>query len=186
MFFCIQLFLTSCGNNLDEVKAISIDKDGPDEVTTQVTMYFTDMGKSKLKLISPLVHRYVQAEDEMKLECPEGMELTFYDSLQQVESVLEAEYGVLESNIQYMHVKDSVIFTNNKGERLDTEELHIYFDKDSLYTDKFVKVATEFGVISGTGLVANSSFTKYELLNITDSYYYLNENKEDEQNAENE
>ena len=114
----------------------------------------------------------------MKIECPKGMKVTFYDTLENIESVLTANYGLLLSEEQYLKVQDSVVFQNNKKDRLDTELLNIYFEKDSIYTDKFVKVSTESGVISGTGLVSNSNFTKYELLNIRDSHYNVNEKKE--------
>ena len=161
--------LFSCSNNLEEIKEVTAHSDGPDEITEGVTMLFTDMGKSKIKLESPLVYRFLE-EEKMRVECPNGMKVTFYDSLQMVESVLTANYGLLLSQEQFMKVQDSVVFRNNQNDRLDTELLNIYFDKDSIYTDKFVKVSTENGVISGTGLVSNSNFTKYELLGIRDSH----------------
>jgi LPS export ABC transporter protein LptC len=171
----------SCSNNLEEVKEVTAKSNGPDEITEGVIMLFTDMGKSKLKLESPLVYRFLDKE-KMKIECPDGMKVTFYDTLENVESVLTANYGLLLSEEQYLKVQDSVVFQNNIKDRLDTELLNIYFEKDSIYTDKFVKVSTESGVISGTGLVSNSNFTKYELLNIRDSHYNVNEKKDDEQN----
>ena len=173
--------LFSCSNNLEEIKEVTSKTDAPDEITEGVIMLFTDMGKSKLKLESPLVYRFLELE-KMKIECPNGMKVTFYDTLENIESILTANYGLLLSEDQYLKVRDSVVFQNNKKDRLNTELLNIYFEKDSIYTDKFVKVSTESGVISGTGLVSNSNFTKYELLNIRDSHYNVNENKEDEQN----
>ena len=173
--------LFSCSNNLEEIKEVTSKSHGPDEITEGVIMLFTDMGKSKLKLESPLVYRFLDME-KMKIECPNGMKVTFYDTLENIESVLTANYGLLLSQDQYLKVEDSVVFQNNKKDRLDTELLNIYFEKDSIYTDKFVKVSTENGVISGTGLVSNSNFTQYELLNIRDSHYNVNEKKEDEQN----
>lgn len=170
----------SCSNDLGEIKEVIAKSDGPDEITEGVTMLFTDMGRSKIKLESPLVYRFLE-KDKMKVECPEGMRVTFYDTLGNIESVLIAKYGLLLSEEQYLKVRDSVVFTNNKNDRLDTELLNIYFDKDSIYTDKFVKVSTENGVISGTGLVSNSNFTKYELLKIRDSHFNVNENVDDEQ-----
>jgi len=172
--------LFSCSNNLEEVKEVTSQSDGPDEITEGVIMLFTDMGKSKLKLESPLVYRFLDKE-KMKIECPEGMKVTFYDTLENIESILTASYGLLLAQDQYLKVQDSVVFQNNKNDRLDTELLNIYFEKDSIYTDRFVKVSTENGVISGTGLVSNSNFTKYELLNIRDSHYNVNEKKNDEQ-----
>ena len=173
--------IISCSNNLEEIKGVTSKSEAPDEITEGVIMLFTDMGKSKLKLESPLVYRFLE-EGKTKIECPQGMKVTFYDTLENIESVLTANYGLLLSKDQYLKVQDSVVFQNSKNDRLDTELLNIYFEKDSIYTDKFVKVSTKSGVISGTGLVSNSNFTKYELLNIRDSHYNVNEKKDDVQN----
>ena len=61
------------------------------------------------------------------------MKVTFYDTLENIESVLTANYGLLLSEEQYLKVQDSVVFQNNKNDRLDTELLNIYFEKDSIY-----------------------------------------------------
>ena len=63
--------LFSCSNNLEEIKEVTSKSDGPDEITEGVIMLFTDMGKSKLKLESPLVYRFLDME-KMKIECPKG------------------------------------------------------------------------------------------------------------------
>ena len=54
--------LFSCSNNLEEIKEVISKSDGPDEITEGVVMLFTDMGKSKLKLESPLVYRFLDVE----------------------------------------------------------------------------------------------------------------------------
>jgi len=174
-----MLFL-SCGNNLEEIKAVTIEQDGPDEISENVTLLFSDFGKSKLKMVSPLVHRFYLENDQMKLECPIGMEVIFYDTLQQIESVLTANYGLLLSDEQYLRVKDSVVFKNNQHDTLFTELLDIYFQQDSIFTDKYVKVSGENGVIAGKGLVSNTSFTNYTLNSITDSYIYVKQEKNNE------
>ena len=173
-----MLFL-SCGNSLEEIKAVSIEEDGPDEISINITLLFSDYGKSKLKMKSPLIHRYYLEDDQMKLECPKGMEVVFYDSLQQIESILTANYGLLLSDQQFMQVKDSVVFKNNQKDTLYTESLDIYFQQDSIFTDKYVKVSSEKGVIAGQGLTSNTSFTNYTLNSITDSYIYVNQNEDE-------
>ena len=77
----------------------------------------------------------------------------------------------------------SVVFFNNNDEKLETEELQLFFDKDSMYTDKFVKISTKDGVIIGKKLISNLNFTKYRILTITDSYYNI---EVDEENGEQE
>lgn len=178
--FMVGMLFLSCGNNLEEIKAVTIEQDGPDEISENVTLLFSDFGKSKLKMVSPLVHRFYLENDQMKLECPIGMEVIFYDTLQQIESVLTANYGLLLSDEQYLRVKDSVVFKNNQHDTLFTELLDIYFQQDSIFTDKYVKVSGENGVIAGKGLVSNTSFTNYTLNSITDSYIYVKQEKNNE------
>jgi len=139
-------------------------------------MYYTDMGNSKMKLISPEVHRF-EDNSNMILECPAGMELTFLDSLENVESVLIANYGKLYTKDQFMMVKEDVVFFNENNDTLFTDLLNIYFQKDSIYTNRPVRVSSKNGIISGNELVANSNFTFYRLLNIKDSHINYEESK---------
>ena len=166
-FLMTILMLSSCSHD-DSIDHLP-KQDQADEVTYEVEIYYSDLGKSKLRLVSPEVHRFTDKSNDV-LECPNGMELTFYDSLQQVESVLISDYGKLFTNEQYLLVKDDVVFHNNKRDTLFTDLLNIYFDKDSLYTDQGVKVSSLNGVVHAQELIANSNFTFYQLLKIKDSH----------------
>ena len=165
----ISLLVFGCSSSVEQIKNLSSNNSQPIEITTGVTMYYSDMGNSKMRLISPEVHRF-EDELEMTLECPTGMELTFYDSLENIESVLIADYGKLYTKDQYMIVKENVVFYNKNRDTLFTDLLNIYFQKDSIYTNRPVKVSSENGVILGNELVANSNFTFYRLLNIKNSH----------------
>ncbi len=170
LIFLLSIFITiNCGSSVQEIKEISSSVSKPIEVTYGVKMIYSDMGNSKLQLISPEVHRF-EKENEMIMLCPKGMELTFYDTLQRVESVLVSDYGKLYTKEQYMIVRDNVIFHNSNHDTLFTDLLNIYFEKDSIYTDQTVKVSSENGVLLGEELIANSNFTFYRLLNIKESH----------------
>ena len=170
-FFNFLLICTFSFHSCGDEKSLNhfSNKESADEVTYQVEIFYSDLGKSKLRLVSPEVHRF-NDKNSAVLECPNGMELTFYDSLQQVESVLISDYGKLYTNEQYLKVKDNVVFHNNKRDTLFTDLLNIYFDKDSLYTDQGVKVSSVNGVVYAQELIANSNFTFYQLLKIKDSH----------------
>lgn len=171
----VGMFL-SCGNTDAEIKEASGVNNGPLEVSEGVTMYFTDKGKAQIKLESPLMHRYaLKEENEMRLECPIGMHVTFYDTAGKVESILVANYGELFSNKEYIMVRDSVVFTNSKEEELVTDLLHIDFKKDCVYTHEKVKVSSPKGTITGIGLHSNSNFTKYKVHNISNGLYEFEE-----------
>ena len=164
--FLIILLMWSCNNN--DVNTLP-SKDQPVEITYQDSILYSDMGNSKIKLISKEVHRH-DSKNETILECPKGMMLTFYDSLQQQQSVLKSDYGKFYTEDQYLLVKENVVFSNYKKDTLFTDLLHIYFKTDSLYTDQGVQVSSENGVVFADELIANSNFTFYQLLNIKDSH----------------
>lgn len=169
------LFL-SCGNSKEQIQQVIAEDDGPTEVSEGVTMLFTDRGIAKMKLESPLMHRYELDEGaEMKMECPIGMVVTFYDSLGMEESKLTSKYGVLFSKNEYILVKDSVVFVNYKEERLTTELLHIDFKRDSVYTHQKVTVSSPKGTISGMGLHSNANFTNYKVQNINNGEFEMEE-----------
>lgn len=169
----------SCGNTDAEIQEVSVSNDGPLEVSEGVTMYFSDKGVPQIKLESPLMHRYDMSEgntNEMRLECPVGMLVTFYDTAGRVESILSANYGEMYSNKEYIMVKDSVVFVNNKEEQLITELLHVDFKKDCVYTNEKVIVNSPKGTISGVGLHSNGNFTKYKVHNISNGLYNIQDN----------
>jgi len=169
---------------MEEVQELVANNTPEGEISENVTLYFSDNGVSKIKLEAPILQKVVQPqsseeESQSDLICPQGMLVTFYDSLGKPESELYANYGKLLTNEQYLLVKDSVVFTNPKKDKLETELLHIFFDKDSIVTPEIVKITTKDGVIEGKGMTANTNFTKYRLNAITNSYYNLKENKEE-------
>jgi LPS export ABC transporter protein LptC len=167
--YLLFLVLFSCNSTtIKEIKNFSVSET-PVELTKGVTMYYSDMGNSKMKLLSPEVYRYT-INNEMILECPEGLEIIYYDTLQNVESVMLANYGKFYSKREYMLAKDNVVFYNKNKDTLFTNLLHIYFAQDSIYTDSWVKISSENGIISGSALQANSNFTFYKLMNIKNSH----------------
>jgi len=169
--------LFSCSNSLEEVNKMVENNTNLGEVSENVTLYFSDNGNTKIKLEAPILKKLSIYEDEQEenintnLICPKGMLVTFYDSTGIEESQLFSKYGKLLSEDQYLLVRDSVVFTNPKKEKLETELLHIFFNKDSISTNEVVKITTKDGIIMGEGLTSNTSFSKYQLHKITDSHY---------------
>lgn len=162
-----MFLFVSCGNTTEEINQMVVQDEGPAEISEGVTMLFSDRGLAQMKLESPLMHRYeLEKGKEMKMECPIGMKVTFYDSLGQKESQLTSKYGVLFSKKEYIVVQDSVVFINRKGEKLNTDLLHVDFKKDSVYTHQKVTVSSPKGTISGMGMHSNGNFTKYKVHNI--------------------
>jgi lipopolysaccharide export system protein LptC len=59
---------------------------------------------------------------------------------------------------------------NVEGESMTTEHVTFYREKDLIQTDDWVTIQTKTGVLHGRGLVANSAFTEYRILQPTGQF----------------
>ena len=80
------------------------------ETATGVSLNFSDLGKSKLLLNTPKLIKSEEEQGQLIMECPVGLELIFYDSLKNVESVLIADYGKLFSKKELLKVREMYSF----------------------------------------------------------------------------
>ena len=140
------------------------------ETAMGVSLNFSEFGQSKLMLKAPKLVRFEDEENQLIMKCPAGLELTFFDSLKNVESVLTADYGKLFTQNQLLDVQENVVFYNQKQDTLFAKELIIDFAKDSIYSKNEVTFSNIEGRITGNTLKANSNFTFFELSDISESH----------------
>jgi LPS export ABC transporter protein LptC len=160
----ILLIWGSCQSDLKKVDKIASQKEAQIETARQVDIQYYEDGQMRVKILAPTLKRYVTKNPY--LEMPDGLRVLFYDDRLEVKSRLTAEYGISYEEQDEMMVRDNVEFMNNKGERLNTEELIWNEKKENIYSDKFVKIKTEDEVIYGRGMEANQDFTDWEIRNI--------------------
>jgi LPS export ABC transporter protein LptC len=97
---------------------------------------------------------------------PEGFRVDFYDSVMNITSTITGNYGIHYRKREIMEARQNVVVTNfETGERLDTEELIWDQKKELIYSNKFVKISSEDGVIYGDGLEAEQDFSKRKIIN---------------------
>tara|TARA_Y100000589_G_scaffold124070_1_gene118337 strand:+ start:2163 stop:2723 length:561 start_codon:yes stop_codon:yes gene_type:complete len=169
--FFFLLSIASCSSSETQ---LVMTTEGVRDVFTEtamgVTLNFSEFGQSKLMLKAPKLVRFEDQENQLIMECPSGLELTFYDSLKNVESVLTADYGKLFTQNQLLDVQENVVFHNQKQDTLFAKELLIDFAKDSIYSKNEVTFSNIEGRITGNKLKANSNFTFFELSDISESH----------------
>ncbi len=173
-FLILDLLCISCFENKDVNPQELNNYFESLETSTGVILNFSDFGKSKLMLKAPKLIKSFSDNEQIIMECPEGLELVFYDSLKNIESTLIADYGKLFSEKQLLLVKDNVRFDNYNFDTLFAQELEIDFAKDSIYSEKIVTFSNKEGKITGKNLKSNSSFTFFELSNISESHLNYN------------
>jgi LPS export ABC transporter protein LptC len=162
--------LPSCKNDLDRVAAIEVPSNGPDRVTTNAEYFYSDSGRVLNRINAGTISEYT-GDDDPHTELTNGVELTFFDTAGHPSSRLTARRGQIMPKQQRMEVEDQVVFTNAKGEKLETEQLTWDQDSDRVHTDRPVKVTRTNDIIYGQGLDASQDFSRYTIRHITGSLF---------------
>ena len=158
-------FLLSCN---DEVVKTFEEYTGPAIEAENIITLFTDSAELKVKLQAP-VQWELQNKDR---EFPEGMQVDFYDDDTTHTSKLTANYGYyIDEAKTYKATGDVVIINDEKGEKLNTEELFWEPEKEIIYTDKFVRIQTKDEILEGIGLEAKEDFSSYKIKKPTGQFY---------------
>jgi len=95
-----------------------------------------------------------------------GVNMTFYNDVGRVESELTANRAELYEDQGFAEATGKVVVINEEGDKLETEKLYWYRDRDQIASDRFVKITTEEEIIYGDSMVANTSFTNYRIFRI--------------------
>jgi len=160
----ITAMLTSCKNDMETIRSLDYTDTVPGLTAKDIEIIYSENAKMQMKLESPLLVN--QEKDGPVLIFPEGFIVFFYDSLMNLQSTITADYGISFEKTKIMEARHNVVVENlEKGERLNTEELFWDRGKEIIYSDKFVKIATDEQVITGDGLFSRQPFNEIEIRN---------------------
>ncbi len=168
LYICLSVVLAaSCGSNtVDKIKISSDAKPLPIERGINISINYSDSGFLKARVFAPLLERY-SSEMQTQTEMKQGITAYFYNNDGKINSYLKSKYAMRDERSRIITARNDVIVVNNKGDTLRTEEL-IWDEKtDKIHSDKFVKINSPDRIILGTGLEANTDFSRFKVLNIT-------------------
>lgn len=163
--FCFLLLASSCSNDLGEAEMITSRANVNIETGKDVEIHYSDNGVTRIVAKGNTVTRHITQKPYMEFR--DGMELIFYNNEGKVESKMTARYATVLENSNEMTARDSVVVINEKGERLDTDELIWDEQKKIIYSNTFVKITTADEIILGKGMTANQNFTDYVVKSIS-------------------
>lgn len=156
--------LFACKNDLSEIVAMDFNDTIPDISARNIDFTFSDSAVVQVRLAGPVMHAY--EGDDPYMVFPEGFRVEFYDSVMNVTTTITGNYGIHYREKRIMEARGNVVVTNfETGERLDTEELIWDQKKELIYSNKFVKITSEDGVLYGEGLEAEQDFSKRRIIN---------------------
>ncbi|MFO8234881.1 MAG: LPS export ABC transporter periplasmic protein LptC [Bacteroidales bacterium] len=175
LFGGIIVLLVSCqSNDIEKIKILTEEEKFPDQSLNDADIRYSRNGLMEIRIQAPIIENYRNTEAS-QIIFPEGMHTEFYDSTLTVESQISANYAVYHEAGQIWEAKNNVVAINNEGDTLNTEYLIWDQDESIIYTDRYVKISTNDGVIHGKGFEANQNFTNWRIKETTGSIQIDNE-----------
>ena len=153
----------SCQNDLATVDEITQENEGAFQTITNGEFLFWEGNRLKNKMEAGLLKQY--AGTDQRVEIDSILKLHFYDQNKHEQALLTSKMGLFIEKDGYMEARDSVVFVNDKGEKLLTELLIWEQDSATVYTNQPITVYRSDGVIFGDGLIANENFSQYQIIN---------------------
>lgn len=163
IFISISVFLfTACGSDLKEIDHLIDEEQLNYEEAIDVNMIYSDSAIVRVNISSPRMLRHIDKANPRQ-EFLDGIKVTFYSPNHRAQSILTAKYAVRYDKKNEIHIRDSVIWQSNGGERLETEELIWQERKERVYSNRFVKIAKPDEIVYGYGFEANQDFTEWTM-----------------------
>lgn len=150
---------------MEEAKKVTSRANAQIEEGRGVTIRYSQQGNTKIEATAPEVTRFNTENPYMNFN--KGIKILFFDGNKNIESTLTAKQATATEKTRQMIARNNVIVINNKGEQLNTEELIWDEEKQTIYSNEFVKITTKDEILMGTGMTANQNFTNYEIKNIS-------------------
>lgn len=164
--------LFSCENDLKKVQDFLADKNLPVGIAKNVDLIYTDSGRVKTKLITPLLYDFNNRKEHPYQEFPKGLKITNFDKKGD-SIILTANYTKSYSKTGISEVKGNVIVINPKEKsKLFTEQL--FWDQTThyIYTEKSFILITKTDTIYGKGFESNEDLTKVTMKDISGTVYF--------------
>jgi LPS export ABC transporter protein LptC len=148
--------LSACENDIKKVAALGQHHDEPEEAHG-VDAYFHQGPTLKARLKAPYMLRY---NDTLRTIFPNSLHCDFYDTLQRVESTLDADYGIYHENTNQVYLRDHVKILNlSKHDTIYAKDL--YWDQNTgiFTTHREVEIHQPDKLFRGKGMTATQDFT---------------------------
>jgi LPS export ABC transporter protein LptC len=167
MLIVFTLFMYSCKNNVEQIKALENTEEIPDATVKDLVTDYSIGSRTQVELKTPLVYRYTTKKQYSLF--PEGLNVKFFDRAGRLHSSLVADYAVYMDDKGFGKATGNVILTNINGSVLQTEELFIDEPNEKIYAVKSVNITDKdgFEITGKGGFESNLDFTVYRFKDVS-------------------
>ncbi len=158
-------FFTACENKLEVIEALSDANNKPEISAYNFESLYSDSGHVQVRMVSAEWHQYGSIPKPYK-EFPKGLHAYIYDDSLRVKAEISALYVKNYIRENLWEARKNVVVVNQKGDRLNTEELFWDQTRHIIYSKKYCRIVTPDGGehIGNCGLEAKEDFTDWKLL----------------------
>lgn len=165
--------LLSCEKRREVVPDLQV-KDMPSLSARNIQTIYSDSGIVTLVIKSPLIQQFRDVDNPYTL-FPEGLNVKFYDRNQQPQASIISKFARYTDKDELWELRDSVVAVNTDGDILETELLYWSESKESVWSDRFVRITGKDQIIMGTGFESDPKLTKWKIKDVTATIYIENE-----------
>ena len=134
--------------------------EGPTLESTQLETLYSEKGVLKWRMQA---ERMLQYENEDRA-FPEGIYIEFFEEDGQVAWTGRANSVYFSAEKKVYEFRGDVELRSLREKRqLNTEKLHWATETEEVYTDKFIRIETEDGMLTGQGLTARQDLSDYHI-----------------------
>lgn len=154
--FIFIVTLLSCESSFKDVQRINTVEFTPAAETEDINLKYTDSGRVKAILRSPLMLDYSNLKYKFN-EFPEGINVTLLDDKGNATTII-ADYAVSYDDTDIIDLQGNVVITAQDGKKLETEQLYYNQKTEWFYTEKKFKFTDADGFIEGPGIDFSRDF----------------------------
>lgn len=156
------LLLASCSNSMKEINELVSKTQAQEDHGKDVTVLYSDAGKIKVRLFT---HELIRNEsaNPAYTDMKNGMKVEFFNDSAIVKNTLTARTARWYEQANNILIRDSVVVMNDKGEKLETQELIWNQSIKKFFTEKPVRISTATQIIFGIGMEASQDFSWYKI-----------------------
>ena len=152
----VLLLVFGCESNFKDVQKINYSEFTPSGEAENFNLKYTDSGRIKSILISPVMLDYATVEFPFT-EFPKGIDVTIYDDKGK-RTFVKSDYAIQFKGTDLIDLQGNVRISTETGQLMETTQL--YFDQKNewFYTEKRFKFTDPKGISNGEGIDFSKDF----------------------------
>lgn len=166
LLLLLPLLAGGCSNSMKEINELVSKSQAQEDRGKDVTILYSDKGRIMVRLFTHELIRNDAATPPFT-DMKNGLKVEFFNDSAVVKNTLTARTARWYSEANNILIRDSVTVVNDRGEKLETQELVWNQNLGKFFTEKPVSIATATQIIYGVGMEANQDFTWYKILKPT-------------------